>query len=213
MILRNIEIEYHKALLDLGFDPEIDGVDCLKQSTEIIASRIQTWSTMWTHRHDLVKKYSWALPSLEALRTIAAEGPIVEMGAGGGYWAYLLRQLGVDIIAFDRSPGASYWSSHLWTKVEEGGPPILAKYPERSLLLIWPPLDDEMEGDCLGFYEGDCVLYVGEVDGCTGDGSIFEQDKWSLDKTVEIPKFGGLHDNLHVFRRYSTIWESLEDEA
>lgn len=30
--------------------------------------------------------------------------PVVEMGAGTGYWAALLQQRGVDVVALDRHP-------------------------------------------------------------------------------------------------------------
>lgn len=55
-------------------------------------------------RDRLVARYSWAIPNAAALRALAAAAPLIEIGAGNGYWAYLLRQLGVDILAFDANP-------------------------------------------------------------------------------------------------------------
>ncbi|EGZ05756.1 hypothetical protein PHYSODRAFT_532741 [Phytophthora sojae] len=46
-------------------------------------------------------KYSWAIPDERALQIIKHYGPIVEMGAGSGYWARLLRLRGVDVVAYD----------------------------------------------------------------------------------------------------------------
>ncbi|TYZ66714.1 hypothetical protein PybrP1_000853 [[Pythium] brassicae (nom. inval.)] len=46
-------------------------------------------------------KYSWAIPDERALRIIKHYGPIVEMGAGNGYWGKLLQLRGVDIICYD----------------------------------------------------------------------------------------------------------------
>ncbi|KAG7397358.1 hypothetical protein PHYBOEH_000870 [Phytophthora boehmeriae] len=46
-------------------------------------------------------KYSWAIPDERALQIIKHYGPIVEMGAGSGYWARLLQLRGVDIVAYD----------------------------------------------------------------------------------------------------------------
>ncbi|TDH73203.1 uncharacterized protein CCR75_003075 [Bremia lactucae] len=49
----------------------------------------------------LAMKYSWAIPDERALQIIKSFGPIVEMGAGNGYWARLLQLRDVDIIAYD----------------------------------------------------------------------------------------------------------------
>lgn len=46
----------------------------------------------------------FAVPSQEALDVIAALGPIIEVGAGTGYWAALLQHAGADIIAYDEQP-------------------------------------------------------------------------------------------------------------
>jgi hypothetical protein len=57
-------------------------------------------------RDELVHLYSWAIPNEDALRAIAAHGPILEVGAGNGYWAQLLTERGVDVLAFDPVPFA-----------------------------------------------------------------------------------------------------------
>lgn len=58
-------------------------------------------------RDELVAKYSWAIPSPEALRWILdrldGQG-IIEMGAGTGYWSALLTLGGADVVAFDKYP-------------------------------------------------------------------------------------------------------------
>ena len=43
-------------------------------------------------RPGLVQRFSWAVPSDDALDVIARYAPIVEMGAGSGYWAHLMRE-------------------------------------------------------------------------------------------------------------------------
>ena len=50
----------------------------------------------------LCKKYSWAIPDERALQILESFAPLIEIGAGKGYWARLLRDRGVDILAFDK---------------------------------------------------------------------------------------------------------------
>jgi hypothetical protein len=89
--------------------------------------------------------YAWAIPSEEALDLIAQHGPIVEIGAGTGYWARLLAGRGVDIICYDMYPPIvdelNGWhdKAGLFYPVNGGGPEIAAEHPDRTLLLCWPP--------------------------------------------------------------------------
>jgi hypothetical protein len=101
-----------------------------------------------SHREELVAKYAFSIPTAGALAAIAAYSPLIEIGAGTGYWARCLSLAGADIIAFDsRVPGAhspwewsaaNAWFDDTWFYVEEGDEATAALYPERSLFLAWP---------------------------------------------------------------------------
>ena len=65
---------------------------------------LRTLRCMKILRRSLRRRYSYSIPSEEALQAIASIGePMVEIGAGKGYWAKLLQEKGVDIVATDRS--------------------------------------------------------------------------------------------------------------
>lgn len=58
-------------------------------------------------RNTLVRLYSWAIPSPQAVEWMAGllgAMPVVEVGAGTGYWAWQLAQHGVSVTAFDQLP-------------------------------------------------------------------------------------------------------------
>jgi hypothetical protein len=44
------------------------------------------------------------VPNEAALTTLAALGPLVEMGAGTGYWARLLKMRGAQVLPMDVHP-------------------------------------------------------------------------------------------------------------
>ncbi|TMW61532.1 hypothetical protein Poli38472_012723 [Pythium oligandrum] len=48
--------------------------------------------------------YAYATPTPEALSVMAKYAPIVEVGAGTGYWSSLLQERGVEVQAFDVCP-------------------------------------------------------------------------------------------------------------
>jgi hypothetical protein len=115
----------------------------------------------------LAQRYAYVFPSDSALAMLAGLGPLVEIGAGTGYWAHRLRVLGVDLVAFDQAPLSGERSNRYhpptrpWTHVEQGDQSVLPGYADRGLFLCWPPLFSSL-GDCLTYYRGDTVAYIGD---------------------------------------------------
>ena len=99
---------------------------------------------------------------MDVIDEIAAHSPLVEIGAGGGYWARCLREAGADIIAYDRRPPGeeapwdwregNQWFDDTWFLVQEGDESMAGLYPERTLLLCWPPIFDPMAANALRLY-------------------------------------------------------------
>jgi hypothetical protein len=81
----------------------------------------------------LIENYGENALDRSALTTIAQMGPLVELGAGNGYNARLLQDLGADITATDISaPSTGGWFS------VEGGSYDSVILDGRLPLLIWP---------------------------------------------------------------------------
>lgn len=58
-------------------------------------------------RQALCVRYTWSIPSpgdIAWIRNQIDGRGIVEIGAGGGYWAWQLQQAGVDVVAYDPYP-------------------------------------------------------------------------------------------------------------
>ena len=115
----------------------------------------------------LAQRYSYVLPDDSALSILARVSPLIELGAGTGYWALQLRTRGVDIVAVDQAPPGGqrvnrYHPEALtWTDVITGDATLLTDYPDRTLFLCWPPLFSSL-GDCLANYGGDTVALIGD---------------------------------------------------
>jgi hypothetical protein len=95
--------------------------------------------------------FAWAVPNAAALHALLALGPLVELGAGTGYWAWLLTRMGGDIVAYDvgqSHEGQGYRFRH--QVVRDGGTEVLKRkeYDKRALLLCWPDIvGDDADGD------------------------------------------------------------------
>ena len=118
-------------------------------------------------RGALAQQYSYVVPDAKSLALLASLGPVVEIGAGTGYWASKLRAGGVDVIAYDQAPpdgdapNRYHGPAPTWTEVLTGDQTVLTAYADRALFLCWPPLFSSL-GDCLSYYEGSTVAYIGD---------------------------------------------------
>ena len=177
----------------------------------------------WKARKKAVSLYAWAIPSEEAIRAIIECGPVVEIGAGSGYWASLIAQLGGDVVAYDQyEPKANkdYPFEQGWFPVQKGGPEKAAEHAERALFLCWPPYNDSFARECVDAYQGDTVIFVGEGrGGCTADDDFFRtmgesswdweneetleplSDEWERADEINIPQWDGIHDYLTIYHR------------
>jgi hypothetical protein len=176
--------------------------DLFEKIRELEASPQQLLSI----RRKLVAAYAWAIPSRLALETIKRYGPVFELGAGTGYWAFCLKQIEVDILAFDRNSNAP---PH-WSRISEGDDQLLADpaspLHERSLMLCWPPLNEPMALHAIQLYRGDTVIDIGEPKG-GNTGSLEFTEKlerdFSLAESLPLPRWPSCQDELRVWLKNS----------
>lgn len=155
-------------------------------------------------REELVKKYSWAIPTEEAIKLIARFSPIVDIGAGTGYWPWLLQQVGADVIAYDISPGFNDQAEHEpYTRVRKGGPEKAAEHSDRALMLVWPPRATSFGSDCARAYSGDYIIYVGESNGCTGSQELEEHlgQHFIEVSHIGLPQWDQCNDYVRIYKR------------
>jgi hypothetical protein len=171
-------------------------------------------------RRELASLFSWAIPDEPALALLARYAPLVECGAGMGYWAALLRARGVDVLAFDRAhPGAR--SAHHraarapWTQVARAESVDAARrHGERTLLLCWPPYDkDAASYAALRAYRGSTLVYIGEPgEGATGSVRFHRELSlnWTQVEVLDLPRWPRLRDRLMVYRRNALRLPQIE---
>lgn len=164
------------------------------------------------NRDTLTNLYSFPIPHPDALKWVVDQlqgSSLVEIGAGTGYWASLLSQMGVDVLAYDKFPvdqGANtYHRSEAYHPVLQGDASSAALHPERVLYLSWPPYATPMGFEALSAYTGQGLLYCGERHGgCTADDDFFDllHKEWEQVAACESHvTWHGIHDELTLYRR------------
>lgn len=167
-------------------------------------------------------RFGYAVPSREAIEEIASwskGGKILELGAGRGLWARLLKDAGADVEASDPNPpDSNFYFSHggivtdyTFTKVLQisGEDHAKSAGPNDVLMLVWPSHEDSTPEDwqqsALRNFKGRRLVFVGEGEtGCTGSPSFWREINhgWKqADKFVHIPTWVGIHDYVMFFSR------------
>ena len=178
-----------------------------------LAEALAGWHTPTTELDDrryLSDRLAWGVPDEPVLAALLALGPLVEMGAGTGYWAAMLRARAADLIAYEPAiPDAERNAFHRlgahWSELMAGGAEMAATHPERTLLLIWPPHRRPMAARALRNYAGEQLAYIGEPAG----GKHGEEEFWArltrdwqlVARLDTLHRWPGVQDALHVFRR------------
>lgn len=148
-------------------------------------------------------KYSWAIPTADAIQAIAknSSGRIVDLGAGTGYCAYLLSQRGVSVAGIDNGDDWQSQKLNLWHEVVLGNETSLRQYPGYDLMMVWPPRNG-MASRALELWRGDTLFYVGEMLRGNADIAFFDRlDKeFVLVEKVEIPNWYNRSDALYILK-------------
>jgi len=162
-------------------------------------------------RTDLCVRYSWSIPSPGDIAWIREQlhgQDVVEIGAGGGYWAWQLTQAGIAVAAYDPyEPGSdnNFARHRLYHPVMTGDHTMAANHPDRALMLCWPSYCDPFAKQALHAYEGDTVIYIGEGEGgCCADDRfhrILRRDFEEIGESPDHVTYWGIHCSLTMWRR------------
>lgn len=205
----------HRTWLGL---PDFRGESRLSGMSSLISLMFPSESVIQAHvsRNDYCSRYTWAIPDTDALAFVAQwlAPRAVEMGAGMGYWAWQLSQLGIDMLAYDVDPPDDGYNPYhnrdgkagmvTYHPVLRDTTKILAHAADRVLFLCWPPYEESMAADCLAAYPGKRFIYIGEPSGgCTGDEAFFTclEREWQEIATHRIEQWDGMHDRIWVYER------------
>ena len=141
----------------------------------------------------------------EAIEIIRRYSPLLEVGAGTGYWASELARAGADIIATDPGHSAGFFRrspryGQEILKLEARD--AIRLHPERNLLMCWPHTGG-WTWEAARDFRGQRLIYVGEGRmGCTGGSFLFDilRERYEIEGELEIPTFRTIHDRLQVWK-------------
>jgi hypothetical protein len=169
----------------------------------------------------LYHHFGCACPSFEALSVISqlvsqtkADGGVLEMASGNGYWTFMLRKMGVAVTAVDNLEAV--WRT-VWIPdtVKAGGVEYMKRVGgarNQVLLMVYMVTKGDFTKQVLKAYKGDTIIVVGTQNANRFTGFVdttveeyFEKEKKEFELTVRIalPSFAGKDEGMFVYQRKS----------
>ena len=154
--------------------------------------------------------WGFSIPCREAVDALRAlNRPLVEIGAGSGYWTALLRAAGLEVIGTDlQSDGEGPYGSGLGRHAPleaVGGPEAVAAYPDRDVFCSWPTEGADWSFEAAQqIAVGRALALIGDPPGgVTGTGALHAclAERFVVETVVEIPQFPRVDDRLIIHRR------------
>lgn len=180
-------------------------------SSAFAKSTTEELEQLGASRDQLAKTYTWSIISPADVSWLVGQlagRPVVEVGAGTGYWAWQLEQAGVDVAAYDPHPAGEdnkFCTAGPYTTVLQDDAGAVKHHPDRALLMVWPPYGGEHARHALSLYEGDLLIYAGEGHGgCTADDGFYELLEAEWDEVSIAPQhvtWWGIHCRLAAYVR------------
>lgn len=171
-------------------------------------------SLLLEQRHDLVSDYSFTIPYYDILKKVASYSPIVEIGAGSGYWARCLSEMGADVIAYDSFPpgeqspwewyNGNSWFDDTWYSIIKGDESSAGHHPDRTLLLAWPMPMSSMAYNALVSYKnagGSTLIYMGDPHpASSGDEHFYRMlDEQREIERIDLYSWPGINEKLLIY--------------
>lgn len=141
-------------------------------------------------RESCCSLFSCAIPCETVLSSIKSVslGKVIEIGSGLGYFAHLLQQYGVDVIAVDNgSEKLPKHFSYFPATIRQDGAKYLLENDgcaDRALFLCW----SRKASQCVEHYKGDTVIVIGEK--CCSY-PLTDSGAWKAIESIEIPTWPG----------------------
>jgi putative endonuclease len=163
-------------------------------------------------RSEIICRYAFSVPTIDIIEEIAGYSPLVEIGAGSGYWAMCLADAGADVIAYDSQPPdeglpwdcreGNRWFDDTWYHVHEGDESMAGRYPERTLFICWPPIHDAMAIKALRLYReagGKTIVFIGSTGASADDEFFRELGKWKMIRSVRLWSWPDSDERMMIY--------------
>lgn len=160
-------------------------------------------------RGAFIRAWGYSVPCAEAVIALRKLRPLVEVGAGTGYWTAMLQSAGHDMIATDlQAEGVLSHGfrigAHCSIESLEGQEAVRL-HPERDVFCSWPTQGSTwVLSAAQAIQPGRRLALIADgPGGVTGTPELFDflTEKFEVTNRVILPQFKNAYDHLTVYLR------------
>lgn len=160
---------------------------------------------MYKLRNFAIKRYGFAIPSIELIEEIKKSKKVLEVGAGSGYLSKILEHY-IDIKATDSYTKKYRFMHGKYNNVQNmSAVKAINKYPDRDVLMSWPCYNSSWAYNAAKAMKSKKILYyIGEgYGGCTADDTFHKYlSKNFIEKNkIMMPNWDSIYDCLFVLQK------------
>ena len=160
-------------------------------------------------RDKVIPEFGFGLPSAEVLNFITkrSSGALLEVGAGTGFWSFLLAKKGCNVLATDWNNGEYGLKRNRFKNIKSSRADKAVKaLPMADLLMVWPCMDTWAFDSAKELASGRLLYYIGEgYGGCTADSEFhtYYEDENVFEEVAHmcVPTWYGLNDYFECRRK------------
>jgi hypothetical protein len=159
-------------------------------------------------RRAFVRRFGLTIPCAELVAALSPLSPLVEIGAGAGALAAMLRAAGGDVVATDPAADGGLLRTFrvpTFLPVEPlGGVAAVRAHPDRNVLCAWPSEAERWAFEAAReIAPGRQFALVSDARGITGDAALFAllAEAFEVVGGCDLPQFPNVRDQLTIYRR------------
>ena len=170
-------------------------------------------------RTKVLRRFPEYVPTDDAINTLVKYSPLLEVGAGDGYWAHIVNENGGDCIPTDLNPepidADEYPVTHrpysgedsevrtLWADVQEyDAVDAIEAYPDRSVVMCHPSGATRWAERVLNAIDNQPFIYIGEwFPGADAHPLFFKRlaENWNCVDSFPVYDWASMHAHGYVF--------------
>jgi hypothetical protein len=163
-------------------------------------------------RRNFIKEFSRVTPTPDVIMKIhdvTEDKKIIEIGAGTGLWAYLLKKSGSEIVATDsfETDKSSEIKNYFPVEKLEAVTAIQQNQDCDVLMLICPEYNSDIAENAIKAFNGSTVIYIGEgIHGVNANDAFFSElyKNWKefiFKPDIDVLAWPGFSTTLEIWRR------------